>query len=427
MDNYKFGNLLCSLREKQNLTQRDLAKILDVSDKAVSKWENGQAIPRMDTLEKIAETFETTVEDLIIASKDNIKRILITNSFGTTLHFQIDNEMVSLRLGDEKWVIVDAEKEIFDVVVYGEVRIEELVDEDKEEPKGLKDRLFKRGVKRFSRWADKQLRKGVMNIKCHYTLSNISNEEHIEVENEIFSAGDKLQIYKELDFSYPKLNCNCDVKMTNAECLNKADVYADFRHQALTSELGISIPLMLLVYPIRKMYFKSVLKPKGLMKYLAKADYYVAKNEKEIAKAGKTKHPILKLIGFIILGIIAIIAVEVGVDIVSVATDKPYLISADYSTIEYGREEYVRIDDLPKDVLPNKFLGAIVWTDARIDGYSKSEQYFDEHKVCEYTDKEGNTYLWLILNYGDEAWDDETGEYKEYDDFAEHYVYQLQD
>lgn len=34
------------------MTQVDLARILDVSDKAVSKWENGQAFPRIDTFEK---------------------------------------------------------------------------------------------------------------------------------------------------------------------------------------------------------------------------------------------------------------------------------------------------------------------------------------------------------------------------------------
>ena len=62
MDNYKFGNTLCRLREEHNLTQKELAKILDDSDKAVSKWENGQAIPRMDTLEKIAGILDTSVE-----------------------------------------------------------------------------------------------------------------------------------------------------------------------------------------------------------------------------------------------------------------------------------------------------------------------------------------------------------------------------
>lgn len=56
MDKYKFGNLICKLREEHNLTQAEFAKKIDVSDKVVSKWENGQAIPRMETLEKNGRT-----------------------------------------------------------------------------------------------------------------------------------------------------------------------------------------------------------------------------------------------------------------------------------------------------------------------------------------------------------------------------------
>ena len=43
MNMYKFGNYICKLREEKNLTQSELASILDVTDKSVSKWENGQA------------------------------------------------------------------------------------------------------------------------------------------------------------------------------------------------------------------------------------------------------------------------------------------------------------------------------------------------------------------------------------------------
>ena len=98
------------------------------------------------------------------------------------------------------------------------------------------------------------------------------------------------------------------------------------------------------------------------------------------------------------------------------------LVSSDYSTIEYYREEYVRIDDLPKDAVLNKKLGIEIWTDARIDGYSKIDQYFDEHKVTEFIDRDGNIYLWLVPDYIDTI-TDENGDYKEYDDFTEHYVY----
>ena len=424
MDNYKFGNLICSLRESHNLTQKELADILNVSDKAVSKWENGQAMPRMDTLEKMAQTLETTVEEMIASSKENIKRILIVNSFGTLLHFQIDDEIISLKAGEEKWVFIESAKDEHNVTVYGEFSLEELVDGN-EEPKEFKEKLKHRGLKKLSGWADRQINRKVIRAKCFYTLSNIQNDEKIEVENELFSAGDKMWISKDLNFSYPKIICSCNIRMTNAVCINKTDVYADFRKQALTSELGISIPLMLLAFPFRKMYFKGVLKPSGLMKYIAKADYYVEKNNKELEKSKKSKHPIIKGIGLIVLFIIVWFGIDIGFGIINVESDKPYLVSSDFSTITYGREEYVRIEDLPKDVISSKLLGAEVWTDARIDGYSKADQFFDEHKVCEYTDKENNTYLWLVTNYIDTITDEETGDYKEYDDFSEHYVYIL--
>ena len=41
MDMYRFGNYICRLREEKGMTQTELSFKLDVSDKAVSKWENG--------------------------------------------------------------------------------------------------------------------------------------------------------------------------------------------------------------------------------------------------------------------------------------------------------------------------------------------------------------------------------------------------
>lgn len=426
MDNYKFGNLICSMRESNNLTQKEFAKMLDVSDKAVSKWENGQAIPRMETLEKIAQTFGTTVEELITASKENMKRILIKNFFGTLLHFQIDDEIISLKNCEEKWVYTDSARDEHNVIVYGEFKLEEIVD-NMDEPQSYKEKFVQKGIKKLSEWADRQLDKQIIRTKCFYTVSGLRNEEKIEIENEIFSVGDKMWIFKDLDFSYPKMICSCNVKLTNAVCLNRADVYADFKKQALTSELGISIPLMLIAYPFRKMYFKSVLKPSGLMKYISKADYYIKKEQKAEAKTKKMNHPILRTIGFLVLFVILWFGADIGFGIVNVENDKPYLVSADFSTISYGRETYVRIDDLPKDAISDKLLGAEVWSDARIDGCSKTDQYFAEHKVCQFTDKEDKTYLWLVTDYIETITDEQTGEYKEYDDFSQHYVYVLQD
>lgn len=45
------------LREAHGMTQTDLGKIAGVSDKAVSTWENGTAIPRVGAVEKMSKYF----------------------------------------------------------------------------------------------------------------------------------------------------------------------------------------------------------------------------------------------------------------------------------------------------------------------------------------------------------------------------------
>lgn len=65
MSKYDFGNKLYALRTEKDLTQKELAKILGVSDKAVSKWETGEAMPRLKTLQLIAECFSVSYEELL--------------------------------------------------------------------------------------------------------------------------------------------------------------------------------------------------------------------------------------------------------------------------------------------------------------------------------------------------------------------------
>ena len=49
MNDYKFGNYLANLRYKSNMSQTVLAEKLGVTNKAVSKWENGKAKPTTET------------------------------------------------------------------------------------------------------------------------------------------------------------------------------------------------------------------------------------------------------------------------------------------------------------------------------------------------------------------------------------------
>lgn len=65
MDRYITGAVIKELREKKGLTQAELASILSVSDKAVSKWETGKGYPDITLLEPIAAAFDVSVAELL--------------------------------------------------------------------------------------------------------------------------------------------------------------------------------------------------------------------------------------------------------------------------------------------------------------------------------------------------------------------------
>lgn len=65
MNQYVTGAVIRELREKNKITQAELAEKLNVSDKTVSKWETAKGYPDITLLESIAETFGVSVTELI--------------------------------------------------------------------------------------------------------------------------------------------------------------------------------------------------------------------------------------------------------------------------------------------------------------------------------------------------------------------------
>ena len=53
------------LRKSHNYTQEDLAKKLDISRQAVSKWETGTTIPDLEVLLKISKLYNVTINDIL--------------------------------------------------------------------------------------------------------------------------------------------------------------------------------------------------------------------------------------------------------------------------------------------------------------------------------------------------------------------------
>lgn len=65
MENIDFGNYLYRLRKDSNLTQRYVAYQLDVSDKAVSKWEMGKSKPDLEKLKKLSVLYGVSLDELL--------------------------------------------------------------------------------------------------------------------------------------------------------------------------------------------------------------------------------------------------------------------------------------------------------------------------------------------------------------------------
>ena len=65
MDQVKIGKFICECRKKQNLTQSELAEKLFITDRAVSKWENGRAMPDSTLMLELCKILNITVTDLL--------------------------------------------------------------------------------------------------------------------------------------------------------------------------------------------------------------------------------------------------------------------------------------------------------------------------------------------------------------------------
>lgn len=66
MDQIKIGKFIAECRKKNNLTQMQLAEKLNITDRAVSKWENGKAMPDSSIMLELCNALKISVNELLI-------------------------------------------------------------------------------------------------------------------------------------------------------------------------------------------------------------------------------------------------------------------------------------------------------------------------------------------------------------------------
>ena len=64
-DNVKAGKQIALLRKNKGLTQEDVARELNISPQAVSKWENGHTMPELSVLVELTELLGCTIDQIL--------------------------------------------------------------------------------------------------------------------------------------------------------------------------------------------------------------------------------------------------------------------------------------------------------------------------------------------------------------------------
>ena len=65
MDSVKNGKFIAKLRKDKNMTQEQLGEVLGVTNKTISRWENGNYMPNIEMLQLLSQTFGVSINELL--------------------------------------------------------------------------------------------------------------------------------------------------------------------------------------------------------------------------------------------------------------------------------------------------------------------------------------------------------------------------
>ncbi len=71
MNNIKIGKFIAECRKKINLTQMQLAEKLNITDRAISKWETGKCLPDVSIMPELCKELNITLNELLSGEREN--------------------------------------------------------------------------------------------------------------------------------------------------------------------------------------------------------------------------------------------------------------------------------------------------------------------------------------------------------------------
>ena len=101
---------IADYRKSQNLTQSELAEKINFSDKSISKWERGEAIPDVSVLLSMSKIFGVSIDDIV---SDHSEKIIETR----TQHSRRNKYLISILSAGIAWLVATLIFTIFKVFV----------------------------------------------------------------------------------------------------------------------------------------------------------------------------------------------------------------------------------------------------------------------------------------------------------------------
>ena len=126
MNQEKIGMFISELRKEKNMTQEQLAQKLNVTDKAVSKWENGRCMPDISLLKMLCDELDITVNELLTGSrisKEDYNRVADENLIKI-----IEKQNNDLEIFEKKMLLILIITTIITIIIITLLSIESLKD-----------------------------------------------------------------------------------------------------------------------------------------------------------------------------------------------------------------------------------------------------------------------------------------------------------
>lgn len=95
----EFGKKIQFLRKENRMSQEKLAERINVSRQAISKWEQGTAVPDTDNIVQLSKFFQVPIEYLLFDEYDSVEEVEPTSNQETTLGIKKERSVLMIIVG----------------------------------------------------------------------------------------------------------------------------------------------------------------------------------------------------------------------------------------------------------------------------------------------------------------------------------------